>query len=66
MCVARDAVDADILIYNSGISIFRTARNVVFCKLLHEFGDNDSDSFVFNSFHRHYLGLILIDYEIYG
>ena len=66
MCVARNAVDADILIYNGGISIFRTACNVVFSKPLYEFGDNDSGSFVFNSFHRHYLCLILIDYEIYG
>ena len=45
MRVAKDAVDADILINNVGTFISRVLRDATFCKSLHKF----ADSFALNS-----------------
>ena len=56
MRVAKDAVDADILVNNGGTSISRAPRDVAFCKSLQKF----SDSFALNSEYL-YDFLIIID-----
>ena len=45
MWVAKDAVDADILVNNGGTSVSRAPRDATFCKSLYKF----SDSFSINS-----------------
>ena len=45
MWVAKDAVDADILVNNGDTSISRAPRDTTFCKSLYKF----SDSFALNS-----------------
>ena len=71
MCVTKDAVGADDLINNGGISIFPTTRNALLCKPLYEFNDNESEVSpltinILMSFHRHNIDLLLIDYKTMG
>ena len=38
--VAKDVVDADILVNNGGTSISRAPRDAAFCKCFYKFSDN--------------------------
>ena len=42
MRVAKDAIDADILVNNRGTSITRAPRDTAFCKSLYKFSDSST------------------------
>ena len=67
MCIAKDAVDADILVNNGATSISRAPRDVIFCKPLYKF--SVSFSLILNIkmiFNCHRYDFLPTNYEIVG